>query len=121
MAVRRLPGLASSRPACSLWPHRGFVPVLLGFSVVVRRVVHFVGNGGLRREPVVAILFDFPRFWLAAFKACVGTRVGRTAEADLVPGPGVRVIGIDGIAHQLLPEPVYGHLLPDRSEEHTSE
>ena len=46
-----------------------------------------------RRRPFVALLLDFPRLRFAAFEAHVGARVSRTAEADLVPGPRMRVVG----------------------------
>ena len=73
-----------------------------------------VGDGHGGGEPVVAPLFHLPGLGLAAFEARVGAGIGGAAEADLVPGQGMGVVGVDGVADEQLPEAVDGQVLEGR-------
>ena len=72
-----------------------------------------IGNRIGRRFPFVALLLDFPRLGLAVLQAHVGARIGRPAEADLIPGPRMGVIRLHAILHQQRPIALDRHFLPD--------
>jgi hypothetical protein len=56
-----------------------------------------VGNGVAGRAPLVSLLFDFPWFRLPTFETGICARISRSSEADFIPGPGMRVVGLDRI------------------------
>ena len=87
-------------------------PMLFGLDVMVRGL-DLIGGGEGRGEPVVALLLDLPWFGFTALETSVGAWIGGASEADLVPGPGVGVVGVDGVLHEELPEAMDGHLAPD--------
>ena len=87
--------------------------VLVGFSVEVMQWFGDVRDGVARCYPLVSLLFHLPWLGLAAFEARISARIGRAAEADLIPRPGMRVVGLDRILQQQSPEAADGHLLPD--------
>src|SRR5665213_489605 len=93
--------------ALSMGAPTSVVALVVGVSTV-----DFAGDGSYRRQPVVALFFNLPRLGLATFQACVRSGIRRTAEADLVPRPGMSVVGIDCIGHDYLPEALDRHLLP---------
>src|SRR5579872_3208304 len=63
--------------------------------------------------PLVPSLVHLPWLRLTVLQPEVAARIGRPSETDLIPGVGMRVVGVDHIRRQEDPEAVGGHLLPD--------
>src|SRR5690242_9345977 len=72
-----------------------------------------IRGGPGRPRPLVALLLNLPRLWPAMLQPHVAARVGGTAKADLVPGPGVRVIAFDAVLHEQHPVTLAVHARPD--------
>ena len=62
------------------------------------RRVDFMRYGCSRGDPVVAGFLHLPGLWFAALQPGVGTRISGTAETDFVPGPGMSVVGVNGVS-----------------------
>src|SRR5690348_13469817 len=66
-----------------------------------------------RPRPLVAPLLDLPRLRPPMLQPHIAARVGGSAEADLVPRPGVRVIALDAVLHEQHPVAMAVHPRPD--------
>src|SRR6185312_14910532 len=85
----------------------------MGLVVACRRfLLRQIGDGVGGRRPCVALLADLPRLRFAALQAHIAARVGRAAETDLVPRPGMRIVGAAAIGDQKLPEASDVHARP---------
>ncbi len=51
--------------------------VLFRLGLMMRGIVHIIGEAALRSEPFIALLFHFPRLGLAALQARVGAKKNR--------------------------------------------
>src|SRR5581483_10306912 len=87
--------------------------MLFGLGVMVRSILNIVGEGLFGRQPVVALFLHFPWLGFAAFETHIGARIGGAAIADFVPSPGMRIVCVDGVAGEQLPEAMHRHAGPD--------
>src|SRR5579863_9903759 len=77
------------------------------------RWLKYIGKRTCRCLPFVALLVDFPRLRLPVFEPHIATRIGWATEANLIPGVGMRVVGINYVLHKQHPEMLHGHLAKD--------
>src|SRR5947209_20506895 len=95
---------SSMRPLLSGWR-----PVLGGTA---ERFV-LIGQRVRRRGPLISLLLHLPWLRLPLLQAEIAARVGRAAKPDLVPGVGMRVVGVDGVLNEQEPATRHRRLTPD--------